>query len=701
MNLHGLGTRLAVLGLLSVAVPIAVLTAYSSWRNAQTTALATTEVTRLMDAAVGQSADDLLDQARLSAAALDAQLALQLRVADDVLRRAGGLQVRAGKAVDWSARNQFDQSVVAVRLPQVVTRRGWLGQITDLDHPAPVVDEISAITGGVATLFQRMNEAGDMLRVATSVRTAAGQRAISTYIPALQPDGTPNPTLAATLRGETYLGRAQVVGQWMATGYRPLFDDRKQVVGMLFVGLPEAEALSLIAASVRELKIGETGRAFVLHTRGAERGRVVAAAGGRGEGTSLWDATDALGSPWVQALITRATTLTAGESATLRYVDPVAGGRYVRFAFHAPLDLLVAVGLDEAEVQAPVRAIAAEHAQVLREQLLLGLGALLTAAVAWLLVARHLTGRLRRATGALSAEAVSTLDAARQVADASRALAEGVEVQATSLTETADALNEVSGMTGHNAENAATAKDVAARARAAAEEGAAGMVEMKSAMDDIKASSDEIARIVKTIDDIAFQTNLLALNAAVEAARAGAAGAGFAIVADEVRSLAQRSAESSRATADRIQDAVRKTAVGVEICARVEATLTGIVEHAREVDALVGEIAQGSEEQTAGLARLDGALTRIGEVTEANAAAATQSAQAAESLDERVDRQRGAVRDLEALVEGRRALRPGTRQGTSAAPSRAKASTPRRRSTRATPGRAAPGHRPAESVATM
>jgi len=100
MNLHGLGTRLAVLGLLSVAVPIAVLTAYSSWRNAQTTALATTEVTRLMDAAVGQSADDLLDQARLSAAALDAQLALQLRIADDVLRRAGGLQVRPGTAVD-------------------------------------------------------------------------------------------------------------------------------------------------------------------------------------------------------------------------------------------------------------------------------------------------------------------------------------------------------------------------------------------------------------------------------------------------------------------------------------------------------------------------------------------------------------------------------------------------------------------------
>jgi len=131
---------------------------------------------------------------------------------------------------------------VAARLPQVGTRRGWLGQITDFDRPAPVVDGISAITGGVAMLFQGMNEAGDMLRVATSVRTAAGQRAISTDIPALQPDGTSNPTLAATLRGETYLGRAQVVGQWMATGYQPLFDDRKQVVGMLFVGLPEAVA---------------------------------------------------------------------------------------------------------------------------------------------------------------------------------------------------------------------------------------------------------------------------------------------------------------------------------------------------------------------------------------------------------------------------------------------------------------------------
>ena len=146
-------------------------------------------------------------------------------------------------------------------------------------------------------------------------------------------------------------------------------------------------------------------------------------------------------------------------------------------------------------------------------------------------------------------------------------------------------------MTRSNAEHAQTTKELASQTRTAAEAGAADMTSMSEAMDAIKVSGDNIAKIIKTIDEIAFQTNLLALNAAVEAARAGGAGAGFAVVADEVRSLAQRSAKAARETAEKIEDSIQKSQRGVTLSSKVAVRLQEIVEKARKMDLLVVDIA--------------------------------------------------------------------------------------------------------------
>jgi methyl-accepting chemotaxis protein len=174
----------------------------------------------------------------------------------------------------------------------------------------------------------------------------------------------------------------------------------------------------------------------------------------------------------------------------------------------------------------------------------------------------------------------------------------------------------------------------------------------------IKASSDEVAKIVKNIDEIAFQTNILALNAAVEAARAGEAGAGFAVVAEEVRNLAQRSAQAARETSGRIEDAINKTGHGVEVSGKVARSLKEIIEKARIVDDLVGQIAAASNEQAQGISQVNLAVTAMDKVTQSNAATAEESASASQELNSQAVIQKAAVDELLALVGGATAARP-------------------------------------------
>ena len=242
--------------------------------------------------------------------------------------------------------------------------------------------------------------------------------------------------------------------------------------------------------------------------------------------------------------------------------------------------------------------------------------------------------------------------AASQVAAASQSLAEGASEQAASLEETSSSLEEMSSMTKRNAEGALKASGLAKEARQAADTGATDMQAMSTAMQSIKTSSDDIAKIIKTIDEIAFQTNILALNAAVEAARAGEAGMGFAVVADEVRHLAQRSAQAARETADKIEGAIAKTQQGVQISAKVAEGLAVIVSKIRQVDELSAEAAAASGEQSQGIDQVNTAVSQMDKVTQSNAASAEESASAAEELNAQADTLKGTVQELLVLVGG-------------------------------------------------
>ena len=283
------------------------------------------------------------------------------------------------------------------------------------------------------------------------------------------------------------------------------------------------------------------------------------------------------------------------------------------------------------------------------------LAALVASAALIFLLVRSITNPINRIIHRLASGAAQTSSAVAQVSGASQSLAQGSTEQASSLEEITSSMEEMASQTKQNAASAGEARSLADLARGSADRGAEAMQRMSGAIDDIKTSSDETAKIVSTIDEIAFQTNLLALNAAVEAARAGEAGKGFAVVAEEVRNLAQRSAEAARNTAEMIEGSVKNADNGVAISKDVGEALGEIVEGSRKVSELVSEISAASVEQTQGIEQISAAVGQLDQVTQSSAANAEESASSAEELSAQAEELHRVVQELRTLVDGRAA----------------------------------------------
>ena len=270
----------------------------------------------------------------------------------------------------------------------------------------------------------------------------------------------------------------------------------------------------------------------------------------------------------------------------------------------------------------------------------------------WIVVRRQIALPMRGLTDNLISEANRARSSAAEFASTSQSLSEGASRSAAALETSSAALEEMSGLTKSNADKARSAKEEAVKARKVADEGTQVMAEMSKSIAAIQGSSKDIAAIIKTIDELAFQTNILALNAAVEAARAGEAGAGFAVVATEVRALAGKSAEAARSTEAKISHATERSAEGAALSQRAATFLSDIAARTRTVDDLIGQIAEASKEQSSGIQQIASSINELDSLTQANAQIASESSASATQLISQTERLHAVANSFTVLNEG-------------------------------------------------
>ncbi len=293
---------------------------------------------------------------------------------------------------------------------------------------------------------------------------------------------------------------------------------------------------------------------------------------------------------------------------------------------------------------------AKEHAD-LASLILIAIAGIFGTLVAFTLV-RQITGSINTAVETLASGAEQVKEASKIVSTSSQEMAMGTSEQASSLEEISASLEEMTSMTKQNSDNAQQARGVSEDTLKSTKRGREVMVRMSSAINAIKSSSDETAKIVKTIDEIAFQTNLLALNAAVEAARAGEAGKGFAVVAEEVRSLAQRSAEAAKNTSELIDQSQKNADSGVGVATEVQSLLENIGEGIEKLSVVVSEVATSSQEQSQGITQINSAIAQLDTATQSNASSAEEAASTSEELSSQAISLSQVVSGLKGLVDG-------------------------------------------------
>ncbi|MCP4150735.1 MAG: methyl-accepting chemotaxis protein [bacterium] len=690
MNKNSIRTKIAALNILSILLVIIIFMAIVYIHKNQASERVDAELDKLINNDIGKTSKHVYKQLETLNEILLAEVESGLNVARSTINTKGKVTITS-ETVQWTAVNQYTKEEKMISLPKMKVGGQWLGQNRSMATPSPVVDDVFKMVGGTTTIFQKMNAEGDMLRVCTNVKKKDNSRAIGTFIPAKNPDGKANPVIQTIMQGSTYRGKAYVVNAWYLTVYEPIYNDSKEVIGVLYFGIQQEKSKAL-RKGIMETIVGKTGYIYVLQGKGSTKGYYVISYKGVRDGENIYNTEDADGRKFIQNIIKKATKLDPGQVDFERYPwknkdETEARMKRVAITYFQPWDWVVGASCYEddfkdarAEVEASLNAIVLwglisaiasltvifflslyftrkitdplNHLSWLIKDIAEGDGDLTKTVTvntkdevyevaSWFnqfiekLV--HIIRQIKNASTGIH-------DSTEEISNESYDLAARTNQQAASLTETSTTLEEFTKSVRTNADDAAEAEMMLQNLDHELKDKGSLVDNVTVTMDSIFDSSKKIDNIVNVINEISFQTNLLALNAAVEAARAGEAGRGFAVVAAEVRNLAQKTSDSSKTIRDIVSSNVEATQKGMELVKETSdffKEISGIMD---ETVAKVSNISNSSREQQTGIEQINTAIIHLNDVSNQNATLVDELSQSTKSV-------KSNTVELEELVE--------------------------------------------------